>query len=172
MAVIALPSQEVLRQLLDYDPATGSLTWRERAGEKRWNALHAGKPAFFTDVNGYKTGRLFGQNVRAHRVLWVLHYGENPSGPIDHINGAKSDNRIENLRVTDAGGNARNRPLRKDNRSGMNGVQRHNGKFRANIRLEGKLTHLGTFLTFDQAADARKAAEQKMGFHKNHGRAA
>lgn len=176
MATIALPSQEVLRQLLSYDEHTGLMMWRARPGitrgEKRWNTMYAGKPAFFTDCLGYKIGRLFGQNVRAHRILWVLHYGSNPDGVIDHINGCKSDNRIANLRVTDAGGNARNRPLRSDNSTGVCGVIPYFGRFRANIRFNGKLTHLGTFESFDAAVAARRAAERKMGFHKNHGRPA
>ena len=170
MAAKALPSPEVLRQLLDYDPETGLMTWRYRQGQRRWNGLYAGKPAFFTDVNGYKTGRLFGSNVRAHRILWALHYGNHPDGQIDHINGHKSDNRIANLRVTDAGGNARNRPLRKDNRTGVCGVIPYQDKYRANIRLNGKLTHLGTFVDFDSAVATRKEAERTMGFHENHGR--
>lgn len=170
MDIKDLPSQEVLRQLLDYDPETGLMTWRYRDGQKRWNTMYAGKPAFFTNVNGYMTGRLFGENVRAHRVLWVLHHGFDPDGPIDHINGRKSDNRLVNLRVTDAGGNARNRPIRSDNRTGVCGVIPYKGKYRANIRFNGKLTHLGTFEDFDAAVSVRKEAERNMGFHENHGR--
>jgi hypothetical protein len=172
MAAKALPSQEVLRQLLDYDPTTGLLTWRRRDGQKRWNTLYAGKPAFATKVHGYMTGRLFGENVRAHRVLWALHFGQDPNGQIDHINGQKSDNRIENLRLTDAGGNARNRPLRKDNRTGHSGVRPHRGKYRVNIRFNGELTHLGTFEDLETAVAVRKKAERAMGFHENHGRPA
>lgn len=172
MAIKALPSQEVLRQLLEYNPETGGMIWRERVGQKRWNTLYAGRPAFATFSNGYLTGRLFGANVRAHRVLWVLHYGEDPAGPIDHINGDKDDNRICNLRVTDAAGNAQNRPLRRDNRTGFNGVARRGGKYLANIRFLGKLTHLGTFECIADAIAARQKAERDMGFHENHGRVA
>jgi hypothetical protein len=118
------------------------------------------------------TGRLFGKNVRAHRVLWALHYGSDPDGVIDHINGLKADNRIENLRVTDAEGNAQNRPLRRDNRTGSSGVIPHGDKFRANIRCGGKLTHLGTFERLSDAVAVRKEAERAMGFHENHGRVA
>lgn len=172
MAVTSLLSPDVLRQLLDYDPETGVMIWRQRFGKKRWNKLHAGKRAFATLVGGYMTGRLFGKNVRAHRVLWALHYGVEPDGQIDHINGMKADNRIENLRVTTAEGNAQNRPLSCDNRTGISGVIPFGEKFRANIRCGGKLTHLGTFEHLADAVAIRKEAERAMGFHENHGRAA
>lgn len=184
MAAKALPSQEVLRQLLDYDPETGALTWRSRADgffpvtryrtraelAHRWNVIYAGKPALQTFTNGYLGGRLFTENVRAHRVAWKIFHGTDPQGQIDHINGDKLDNRIANLRVVDAGGNARNRPLRSDNKSGVNGVFAHSGKWRAGIRFNGRYTYLGTFETFSDAVSSRRAAELALGFHANHGR--
>ena len=42
---------------------------------------------------------IYDKPYRAHRVIWALVHGEWPEGQIDHINGVRDDNRLENLRV-------------------------------------------------------------------------
>lgn len=88
-----------LRQLVEYDPETGSLIWKQRDGNARLNSKLAGKPAFAQLSDGYLTGRIKGKNYKAHRIAWAVAYGEWPQGQIDHINGDRSDNRLPNLRV-------------------------------------------------------------------------
>jgi hypothetical protein len=43
-------------------------------------------------------------------------------------------------------------------------------KYCANIRYNGKLIHLGTFTSIDEAIASRKGAEITLGFHENHGK--
>ena len=108
-----LPEPDLLRQVLSYDPESGSLSWlsrsvgmftgsekcRPEAAAARWNSRFAGKPAFQTDFSqGYKCGEFNGQTLLAHRVVWAIHYGQWPKGVIDHINHNRADNRISNLR--------------------------------------------------------------------------
>lgn len=70
----------------------------------------------------------------AHRVIWEMHNGEVPEGmEIDHINGVKHDNRIENLRCVDRWVNCKNAAMRKDNTSGVTGVY-----FMNKIKRDGK----------------------------------
>lgn len=58
-----------------------------------------------------------------HRVIWELHNGEIPEGMfIDHLDGVRLNNNITNLRVTTRQGNSRNCKIRKDNTSGITGV--------------------------------------------------
>lgn len=93
-------SQDTLRQLLDYDPITGTLVWKHRANHwfssdriaKSWNTRYAGKEAF-TAINsdGYKTGSILGKPDKAHRVIHVLVTGIIPD-EIDHQNGKTTDN--------------------------------------------------------------------------------
>lgn len=89
------------------------------------------------------------------------------------INGDRDDNRIENLRDVTGAENARNRRLQADNATGRTGVTAYpfQGQLRfvARIRVGGKLHHLGYFATVEEAAEARRAAEIKHGFHINHG---
>jgi hypothetical protein len=175
---------DLLRQLLTYEPATGQLFWKPRGPEhftdsvrskdkkwRRWNVRHAGTEAFTALSWGYKTGKLLGHYATAHRVAWALHYGFWPEGHVDHINGARHDNRIENLRVVNARENMRNAAKSKRNTSGVTGVcyDRQYAKWRAHITVDRKRVCLGRFDDFEEARKARKAAEQKHGFSERHG---
>ena len=173
---------EVLLRLLAYDRETGGLTWRVRAESEfvsaryparaaaSWNKRHAGKPAFTCRVKGYLVGAIKRVSVKAHRVAWAIQTGAWPAAEIDHINGVRDDNRISNLRCVEQRENAKNRRLRADNRSGINGVHSEGRLWRANISVGGKLKNLGRFKTLDAAAAARAAAETLHGFHTNHGK--
>lgn len=171
-----LPSPQYLRQVLDYDPLTGILTWRERTkemfnqGNRRhsWNSRWAGLPAFRKSALGYMRGSVNGRKLLAHRVIWAMHTGVWPKGQIDHINGNRSDNRIENLREVDAAGNARNHPLHRNNTSGEVGVTWSARRSKWMVRVGSKF--VGYFADLEKASLARKAAADGMGFHENHGR--
>lgn len=186
MAAKALPSQGVLRQLLDYDPEAGALSWKKRDEAffqdgrhaakhtcAKWNARFAGKIAFTASTKGYRCGAIFGDNYLAHRVIWRMTYGTEPDH-IDHINGDRRDNRLENLRDVGATENARNSCIPSHNTSGMVGLSFDNerGKWAAYITLADRKKHLGRFSCLGQAIRARKEAETLHGFHENHGRAA
>lgn len=152
---------EHLRTELTYDADTGAIFRKN------------GKAAFFTrDTHGYLQGRLSGKLLLAHRVAWALHHGAWPASQIDHINGIRTDNRIENLRVVSGTDNARNAKTRKDSTSGVAGVgwhPRHN-KWMVRIGFEGRQKTIGYFEDLVEAKAARKAAEKDFGYHPNHGR--
>jgi hypothetical protein len=167
-----LPPIETLRQLLDYDPANGILTWKPRPRDmfanndlricNTWNTRYAGKEALGSvDANGYKVGNLVSAPAKAHRIIWKLVHGDDPNGQIDHVNGVRHDNRIANLRLSDQCENQRNAGLRIDNKSG------HAGVF---ISPTGKIivhacgVYRGTFATIEEAVKARMAWEIKLGF--------
>jgi hypothetical protein len=185
MAANILPAQAVLLQLLRYDAETGRLYWRNRsadwfssakspeAARNVWNAQRAGKEAFGSKGSaGYPKGELLGMNVLAHRVIWVMHYGGDPNGIIDHIDQDRANNRIENLRLTDYSGNSKNQRLRHNSISGVIGVRwlANRKKWRADIYADGRDMFLGLFANKDEAVRVRKAAEAKYGFSENHGR--
>jgi hypothetical protein len=101
------------------------------------------------------------RNTRVHRVAWFLYYGVWPSSQIDHINGDKKDNRIENLRLTTQRLNQANRFARTDVTSRFKGVGRSRGKWRAYI-CHPKFTHLGYFLKEEDAAIAYDVAAKEI----------
>lgn len=176
-----IPSPELLRQLLHYEPETGKLFWRNRSLEmfpdrrsaNTWNARFAGSEAFTAvESKGYLFGSIFGAKYRAHRVIWALETGNWPVEQIDHINGARDDNRIVNLREVSNAENGRNRRRPDANTSGVVGVywNRARGKWLTRIIIDGRQHYLGLFVDFDEAVAVRKAAEAAQGFHENHGR--
>lgn len=82
---------------------------------------------------------------------------------VDHKNRNPLDNRRANLRPATTSENAMNRGLRKDNRSGVKGVNFQCNKWHASIRFKGKTKHLGHYASFQDAVSARKIAEAE--FH-------
>jgi len=173
-------------RVLQADFETGKLFWRHRTPDMfpcdsnpesqcaSWNTKYAGKPAFTANSHGYRAGTIFDRMHLAHRVLWLLHTGFWPEEDIDHVNGNRSDNRIENLRSVPHVENQKNMCRGIRNKSGVVGVCwcGQINRWRANIRVAGSLMHLGYFAVFDDAVSVRKAAEVQYGFHVNHGKAA
>tara|TARA_R110000803_G_scaffold51177_1_gene105931 strand:+ start:686 stop:1198 length:513 start_codon:yes stop_codon:yes gene_type:complete len=163
---------------IDKDEIINRFSYNKKTGIIYWtNGRRAGKEAFtYTSKRGYRAttfrGVTFETTLSAHRVAWLLHTGEWPSGQIDHINGDKVDNRILNLRDVVNAENARNCCLRSTNKSGVPGVYVHSqtGKWTAQINAFGKTVGLGCFGSKSDAIIARKSAERVLGYHKNHGR--
>lgn len=160
-------TQADVRRLFDYDPATGILTNKVY---KCSRAL-AGKEAGHQEPRGYRNVMHKKKMYKAHRLIWLYVHGKFPEGEIDHINGIRNDNRIANLRDVAHLENQRNRNANSNNASGVGGVgwSKNAGKWRAGIQVDGSAKHLGYFDDIEDAAQARKAAEVKYGFHPNHG---
>ena len=153
---------ERAREILEYNPATGQLCWRNSR-----STVRAGAVAGTIDKDGYVCIRADGKTYKAHRLVWLIIHGVWPAGQIDHINRVKSDNRIENLRDATQELNQRNRDLRKDNISGVTGVYLHkqSGRWAASINnLEGRQVFLGLRDTMGEAITLRKEAEKKYGY--------
>ena len=160
-----------LADVLRHDPETGRLYWLPRtevnfsggspggaaATVKGWNARWAGKEAFTaSNSDGYKHGVVWGRSMKAHRVIWALHYGEWPSQEIDHANGNRGDNRISNLRLSSRHQNCQNTSSRQGASSRFLGVSLHksSGRWQASCRVNGKPHYIGLFDREDDAAAA------------------
>lgn len=118
----ALISQKRLHELFEYDGATGS--WVNKID--RGSRARKGQPAGGVHKStGYVNIMIDGNQYRAHRLAWLYTYGDYPDGEqpfIDHINGKKGDNRIDNLRVSSGGENQRNQGKHSRNTSGVTGI--------------------------------------------------
>ena len=123
MAARYLPDIGFVREALSYDPDTGIFIWRERPAHhfpdaktwnpQTWNTRFAGKRAGSTNQAGprrifWEISLGFPGTFKAHRLAWLLVYGEPVPELIDHINADSTDNRIANLRVADKSSNGMN----------------------------------------------------------------
>jgi hypothetical protein len=147
---------------LHYNPMTGVFTRLVSGGNKR-----AGSPAGWLRTDGYIGLRVGGKNCLAHRIAWQKAYGKPPVGDIDHRNGVKNDNRIQNLRDVSTEENCQNRrlPVQTKNRtSRFLGVSFHKrvGKYVAQISVSGKKIHIGYYATEELAYQAYLTAKRKL----------
>lgn len=159
-----LETQEDLKRFLKYDAETGVFT-----NVKSRPPAVAGSVAGSIDAKGYVVIGLCSKVYKAHRLAWLYVHGEFPTYHIDHINHAKTDNRICNLRAVSQAENNRNRG-RSKNMTGVNGVNyvHRLRQWRVTIGCSGA-SHVGIYKNFSDAVTARKAAEIEHGYHPNHG---
>jgi len=147
---------ERLREVLDYDPATGLFRWRITNS----NSRGAGKVAGSTKVRSYRQIQIDRRRYCAHRLAWLYMHGAWPSGELDHKNCDSTDDRIANLRPASRQQNCAN--MRAKNATGLKGIDRRLNKsgvkWYAHIRVDGHLRHLGVFDSPERANAAYVAA--------------
>lgn len=162
-------SIKLLHRTFTYNPQTGSLNWRER--DRNLSGVEAGGTS---SPDGYRRIRIGGTIYLAHRIIIAMETGKWPTDQVDHINGDRGDNRIENLRAVSRAENLLNKAQYRTNKSGVSGVHWHkqHRKWAASIQHGNKRRMLGVFSSFEDACAAREAAQADLGFHPNHGRIA
>lgn len=184
-SVLKLPSKELLAERLNYDPETGKLFWKHADGKHF--KTERGRKVFNSQCAGREAGhKHFQENgtphaiviritilkkdmwLLAHRVAYQLMGVEIPEGmEIDHKDRNPWNNAWTNLRLATSFQNSCNQiKSRKDPLAeGLpKGVSRQAGRFKAQIKLNGKKRHIGMYGTPEEAAEAyRKAAEPSHG---------
>ncbi len=137
-----------LLELVSYSALTGAFSWRTQP---------EGCSGPYQDR--YHRIRLDRELYLSHRVAWFYHYGEWPKGHLDHKDRNKLNNAIDNLRIV-------NRAMQRANStkastSGLKGVT-----IIAQITIDGKHVHLGSFPTPEAAHEAYcKKAKEVWGEH-------
>lgn len=136
-------TQERLKELFDYDKELGHLIRRVRTSPN----TRPGEVAGRVNNKGYRQTMIDKQRHMEHRLVWLYVHGEWPSMEVDHINGVRDDNRIENLRLATRAQNQQNVGIRSHNTSGYIGVTWYPklSRWRAQIKANGKKMHIGLF---------------------------
>ena len=153
-------SQERLKQVLDYDPATGVFTWKARSS----NRIEVGKRAGGFGTYGYRLIGIDGKLFHASRLAWLYVTGEWPELHIDHANGNRDDDRFANLRHATRSENQCNRAKQANNTSGFKGVYfcKVRQMWRARITFRGSTEDLGLHETAEQAGTAYALAAKRV----------
>ena len=153
-----LPSLDFLRNTLDFDLKRGFLKHKSRKS-----------PPIVHKSTGYVRITIKGKKYPVHRIIWALSNNILPKieHQIDHINGIRSDNRIENLRLVTASGNSRNTEFHRFNKDKDLGLyyRKDRKKWRVGITINRKRIWLGCFNNKKDAINARKEAENRFKFY-------
>ena len=129
-------TQALLKELVTYDPDTGifirtkAIARQNKVGDIVGSKHNA----------GYLRAEFEGKSYLLHRLAYLYHYGYIPE-EIDHIDGDKTNNKIENLRPCTRSQNMLNTVLRSTNTTGIKGIswKKNRNAYAAQIMVQGKL---------------------------------
>ena len=156
-------TQEILKEYVIYDPDTGLFTLIKSNSPRYRNSLPA--PFGSKNADGYLYGMLEGKSYSLHMLAVLYMTGSFPDSRfvrVDHKDRNTLNNRWLNLRIIPLGENIRNQAQTKSTtKSGHTGVSYREGAkspWKAHIRVDGKLQHLGSYKTVEEAVAVRQAA--------------
>jgi len=154
-------TQKELWEILDYNPNTGVFMWcKQRRGIK------TDVPLGTDNGFGYLRITVLGKSYYAHRLAWFYVNGTWPD-QIDHINGIKSDNRLDNLRdVTVQQNNQNKLKAQKNSDSKILGVSWHKKakKWQAHICVYKERKYLGLFKDINEAQEAYLKEKERIDY--------
>lgn len=122
----------------------------------------------FDPTTGYLRMGFEGRRYYVHRIVWAIHNSDSlPKGDIDHIDGNRTNNKIENLRDVSRRENAINKQMHRDGREPgitYDKYRKNNPWYaRTTLTVNGELRniHIGSFETKELAARAYKEYHRK-----------
>lgn len=173
-----VPHLAFLRECFEYEPDTGHLIWKQRPvahfkterGQKIFNSRRAGKRAGTRQgSDGRLQLHITSGDIELHcytaAVVWTLAHGTEVADGlvIDHIDGDRDNERLDNLRLATSAGNSHN-SRSKLTESGMRGVFKNGKKFNVKFVLHNRTQKFVFSRSFEKLQDAklcRKALEYK-----------
>ena len=162
-------TQEELKNTFYYED--GSLFFKPFIGTRNRISRLSNRKAGHKNKEGYYQMRLNHQRMYLHRMIFLYHHGYLPE-QVDHIDGNRGNNRIENLRAADYVLNSCNSKKRTDNTSGVKGVWfcEREKRYIAQFQYQKKKYHVGSFISIEEAAQAiKQKREQIVKEFANHG---
>ena len=154
-------TKEFLLEIFNYDSKNGGLYWKNPSSFR----VKKGDRAGCIDDLGYRRITIKPYRYREHQLIWLIEHGFLPKLQIDHIDGNKSNNHINNLREVSNKQNSENRNFNKNNKLRVKGVYLFRNKYCACIQNNYKRYHLGVYKTLEDAQAAYINASKKMHTH-------
>jgi hypothetical protein len=127
---------------------------------KRRSQVTVGSPAGHKTVRGYTNIRVNGKMYKAHRLIYLYHFGVMPE-IVDHIDCDRTNNRIENLRACTKSENGMNRAGGYA-KTGLRNVYRRGNKYQVHMKKNGTHHYVGTFDCIDDAVVAASTARAQL----------
>ena len=126
----------------------GALYWKISPARNVFSGDRAGTLA----KNGYVQIRVHGKIYKEHRLIYLLHHKILPK-MLDHIDGKRSNNKIENLRIASYSENNLNRPVHKRSATGVKNVSFccNSNKYKVGLAVNNKFKHIGYFNNIELA---------------------
>jgi len=158
-------TQDQVKKLFTY--RDGVLYWKLPNSTR----IHAGDRAGTLTQYGYIQIGIDNKSLLAHRIIYLYFHGYIPS-QLDHIDGNRINNKIENLRKCTGFQNHYNIKKPKNNKSGIKGVHWCNKveKWIVKITTNGKTVYIGQFVCLKKAGAAISSARKQFhGEFANHG---
>lgn len=159
------PTQDRLKELFEYKD--GLLIRKTRPSIRSF----VGQVVGFPDPEGYLRVSVDKRQYLLHRLVYLFHHGHVPEC-LDHADGNRSNNKIENLRPATKYQNILNSKFRSDNTSGVKGVcwNARKRKWFARIHVDKRAICLGYYDDIELADLV--VQEARVLYHKeyaNHG---
>lgn len=158
-------TQSLLQELFDYKD--GQLVWKVQKAQRTKIGSVAGWTNSDKHGQRYLNVEINGKAYKIHRLVFLYHNGY-LAKDIDHIDGNRLNNRIENLREVTESQNAFNSKIRKTNTSGYKNVFKDNCKWRVQLSIQGKSLSFGSFDDLELAGLVAEEARDK--FHGAYAR--
>ena len=143
MPTVINPIPDDIGIYLQYDENSPSfITWKARFGNTH---MHVGDHAGNINHNGYWDVYFKGRTHVVSGVIWKLFNGDIPQDlEIDHIDGVRTNNNINNLRLATRVQQARNVKCYSNNKSGHKNIHRYEYKsmgkvvWNVQFKIDGK----------------------------------
>ena len=160
---IRRPSLERVKELLKYEPHTGSFVRLITVSNNARKVDRAGT----INSNGYWQISIDGVLYKASMLAWFYMTGEWPKSIGDHKDRKPYNDKWGNLRLAIKQQNAQNTGVRADSKTGIKGVRRYQSGYRVELKIDGRKKHIGCFNTIEaaSAAYAVKAKEHHKEFY-------
>lgn len=138
----------------------GKLYCKEKTSKKSKNVI--GQEIGHINPSEYLRTKIKYKEYFIHKIIYLMHHGYMPQ-IVDHIDGNRQNNKIENLRAVNLSQNQHNRGVDGRNTSGYKNVSwcKRTNKWQVSIGIINKRIHFGRFDDIELADLVAQEARNK-----------